>query len=266
MTGTEPHAPRGTAGRGPNWDRGPCAGYAGAARHCTKRHRRPWAQPGPPAVDWPRRLRVDACASRHRRPRDHSWDRGPHAGRRSCSTRSGKLRVDACASRHRRPRDHSWDRGPHAGWRSCSTRSGKLRVVACASWHRRPRDHSWDRGPHAGRRSCSTRSGKLRVDACTPRHRRPRDHSWDRGLRAGRRSCATRSGPTRLRMPTLAPPAAGPARGPWAAGGPEEQRDSDWLHGLCRDEVTVCFHYLYRRSRLVMSRRNFLSKLLSSEE
>ena len=23
MTGTEPHAPRGTAGRGPNWDRGP---------------------------------------------------------------------------------------------------------------------------------------------------------------------------------------------------------------------------------------------------
>jgi hypothetical protein len=67
-------------------------------------------------------------------------------------------------------------------------------------------------------------------------------------------------------MPTLAPPAAGPARGPWAAGGPEELRDSDWLHGLCRDEVTVCFHYLYRRSRLVMSRRNFLSKLLSSEE
>ena len=196
MTGTEPHAPRGTAGRGPNWDRGPCAGYAGAARHCTKRHRRPWAQPGPPSVDGPRRLRVDACASRHRRPRDHSWDR--------------------------------W---PHAGWRSCSTRSGKLRVVAC-----------------------------------TPRHRRPRDHSWDRGLRAGRRSCATRSGPTRLRMPTLAPPAAGPARGPWAAGGPEELRDSDWLHGLCRDEVTVCFHYLYRRSRLVMSRRNFLSKLLSSEE
>ena len=171
MTGTAPHAPRGTAGRGPNWDRGPCAGYAGAARHCTKRHRRPWAQPGPPAVDWPRRLRVDACASRHRRPRDHSWDRGPHAGRRSCSTRSGKLRVVAC----------------------------------------------------------------------TPRHRRPRDHSWDRGLRAGRRSCATRSGPTRLRMPTLAPPAAGPARGPWAAGGPEELRDSEWSHGLCRDEVTVCF-------------------------
>jgi hypothetical protein len=66
----------------------------------------------------------------------------------------------------------------------------------------------------------------------TPRHRRPRDHSWDRGLRAGRRSCATRSGPTRLRMPTLAPPAAGPARGPWAAGGPEEQRDSDWARAL----------------------------------
>jgi hypothetical protein len=35
MTGTEPHAPRGTAGRGTNWDRGPCAGHAGAARRCT---------------------------------------------------------------------------------------------------------------------------------------------------------------------------------------------------------------------------------------
>ncbi len=134
-----------------------CAGHAGAARRCTKRHRRPWAQPGPPAVDGPRRLSVDACASRHRRPRDHSWDRGPYAGRRSCSTRSGKLRVVVCMPRHRRPLDHSWDRGPYAG----------------------------------------------------------------------RRSCATRSGPTRLRMPTLAPPAAGPARGPWAAGGPEELRDSE---------------------------------------
>jgi hypothetical protein len=89
MTGTEPHAPRGTAGRGPNWDRGPGAGHAGAARSGTTRHRRPWAQPGPPAVDGPRRLCVDACASRHRRPRDHSWDRGPYAGRRSCVTRSG---------------------------------------------------------------------------------------------------------------------------------------------------------------------------------
>ena len=28
-------------------------------------------------------------------------------------------------------------------------------------------------------------------------------------------------------MPILAPPAAGPARGPWASGGPEELRDSD---------------------------------------
>ena len=89
MTGTEPHAPRGTAGRGTSRDRGPCAGHAGAARSGTTRHRRPWPQPGPPAVDGPRRLCVDACASRHRRPRDHSWDRGPYAGRRSCVTRSG---------------------------------------------------------------------------------------------------------------------------------------------------------------------------------
>ena len=181
MSGTEPHAPQGTAGRGTNWDCWPCAGHAGAARRCTKRHRRPWAQPGPWAVD------------------------GRHGPRR--------LRVDACAPRHRRPRDHSWDRGPYVT-------------------------------PYAGRRSCSTRSGKLRVVARTPRHRQPRDHSWDRGPYAGRRSCATRSGPTRLRMPTLAPPAAGPARGPWAASGPEELRDSEWSRGCRHDEVTVCFQYL----------------------
>ncbi len=46
MTDTKQHAPRGTAGRWPNWDRGPRAGHAGAARRCTKRHRRLWAQPG----------------------------------------------------------------------------------------------------------------------------------------------------------------------------------------------------------------------------
>ena len=131
MTGTEPHAPRGTAGRGTNRDRGPCAGHAGAARRCTKRHRRLWAQPW--AVHGPRELRVDACTSRHRRPRDHPWDRGP---------------------------------------------------------------------------------------------------------RAGRRSCATRSGPTRLRMRISAPPAAGPARGPWAASGPEELRDLERSHGLgCIEDV-----------------------------
>ena len=63
MTGTEPHAPRGTAGRGTNWDRGPCAGHAGAARRCTKRHRRLWAQPGRRAVHGLRKLRVDTCTS-----------------------------------------------------------------------------------------------------------------------------------------------------------------------------------------------------------
>jgi hypothetical protein len=93
MTGTEPHAPRGTAGRGPNWDRGPRAGHAGAARRCTKRHRRLWALPGPLAVHGPRKLRVDACTSRHRRPRDHFWDRWLRTGRRSNATWSGPTRL-----------------------------------------------------------------------------------------------------------------------------------------------------------------------------
>ena len=50
---------------------------------------------------------------------------------------------------------------------------------------------------------------------------------------------------SRLRMPILAPPAAGPARGPWAVSGSEELRlrDSEWSHGYRRDAVTVCFQY-----------------------
>jgi hypothetical protein len=146
MTGTEPHASalRGTAGRGPNWDRGPRAGHAGAARRCTKRHRRLWAQPGPWAVHGPRELRVDVCSAMH--------ISAPPAAR------------------------------PFG-----------------------------DRGPRAGRRSCATR---------------------------------TRSGPTRLRMRITAPPAAGPAKGPWAASGREKLRDSERSHGCRRDAVTVCFQYL----------------------
>ena len=97
-----------------------------------------------------------------------------------------------------------------------------------------------DHGPCTGRGGYAS----THHHACSSRHRRPRDHSWDRGLRAGRRrSCATQSGPTRLRMPTWAPPAAGPARGPWAASGPEELRDSEWSRGCRRDAVTVCFQY-----------------------
>ena len=133
MTGSEPHAPRGTVGRGPNWDRGPGAGHAGAARRCTTRHHRPWAQPGPSAVYGPRRLRVDACASRHRRPRDHSWDRGPYAGRRSlsCSTRSGptRLRMPTLAQPAAGPARGPWvRRGMRAGRRSCVTRNGHVDV------------------------------------------------------------------------------------------------------------------------------------------
>jgi hypothetical protein len=50
MTGTEPHAPRGTAGRGPNWARGPCelgpwAVRVGPRRSCTALY-----EAAPPAV------------------------------------------------------------------------------------------------------------------------------------------------------------------------------------------------------------------------
>ena len=115
MTGTEPHAPRGTAGRGPNWDRGPRADHAGAVRCCTKQHRRLWALPGPLAVHEPRELRVDACTSRRRRPRDQSWDRGLRAGhsglRAGHSTSTWPFRVTQLLRPARRPRSPCGSRG-----------------------------------------------------------------------------------------------------------------------------------------------------------
>ena len=145
-----------TAGRGPNWDRGPRADHAGAARRCTKRHRRLWAQPGPLAVHGPRELRVDACTSRHRWPRDNLET-------------AGRERAGGAA-------------------------------------------------------------------------------------RLGARA-------TRLRMRISAPPATGLARGPWAASGPEELRDSERSHGCRRDAVPFAFNILYSRSRLVMTQRTVLNWL-----
>jgi hypothetical protein len=89
MTGAEPHAPRGAASRWPNWDRGPCAGHAGAALRCTKRHRRPLAQPGPRAAR-ATRLRMHISAPPAAGPFGNSW---PRAGQRSCVTRSGPMRL-----------------------------------------------------------------------------------------------------------------------------------------------------------------------------
>ena len=68
----------------------------------------------------------------------------------------------------------------------------------------------------------------LHVYACPPWHRRPRDPQGDRGLRAGRRSCVTRSG-----------------------------------HNGCRRDASdrLSFNIFYRRSRLVMTQRSFLTQL-----
>ncbi len=57
----------------------------------------------------------------------------------------------------------------------------------------------------------------------------------------------TRSGPTRLRISISAPLAAGPARGQWAASGPDELHDSAQSHGCQRDIVTICFQYLVQQ-------------------
>jgi hypothetical protein len=94
MTGTE--QPRGAAGRGPQLF------VSGPRRSCTALR-----EAAPPAVGptgatgracGPRELRVYACTSRHRRPRDPQGDSGPRAGPEEL-TRSGpthpRMRISA---------------------------------------------------------------------------------------------------------------------------------------------------------------------------
>jgi hypothetical protein len=125
MTGTEPHARRGTAGRGPgNWDRRPCAG------HCTALY-----EVAPPAVGSTGTMgRARAAGATRRRMRISAspaatpfGDRWPRAGRRSCSTRSGSARLRMCISAPPAATPFG-DSGPRAGRRSCATRSGPTRL------------------------------------------------------------------------------------------------------------------------------------------
>jgi hypothetical protein len=92
----------GTAGRGPNWDHGPrggCGSYVstdvqlGTAGRETRKGTLGSEQAGG-AARLGADLRVYACLSRHRRPRDPQGDRGLRAGLRSCVTRSGRTDVD----------------------------------------------------------------------------------------------------------------------------------------------------------------------------
>ncbi len=102
------------------------------------------------------------------------------------------------------------------------------RSRACSA-RRRPRGPTGDSGPYAGHAGAARRCLK--------------EHSRQRGP-TGTTGRARAAGATRRRMHISAPPAAGPARGPRAARGPEELHDSEWSHGCqCgHDLVTGCFH------------------------
>jgi hypothetical protein len=92
----------GTAGCGLNRDHWPYTGrgsYASTqARLGTDGRETILGIPGCERAGGAARLGVDlrlyACVSRHRRPRDPQGDRGLRAGRRSCVTRSGHTDVD----------------------------------------------------------------------------------------------------------------------------------------------------------------------------
>jgi hypothetical protein len=102
MTGTEPHAPRGTAGRGPNWDHGPCAGHAGAAYEAALPAVGSTGTMGRVRAAGATRRRMHISAPPAARP---FGDRGLRAG---CELAGGAarlgadLRVYACLSRHSR--------------------------------------------------------------------------------------------------------------------------------------------------------------------
>jgi hypothetical protein len=95
MTGTEPHAPRGTAGSGPNYDSGP-RGVHGPRQSCTALY-----EAAPPAMGSTETIGSALAAGATRRRMHISappavrpyGDRWPQAGWRSCSTRSGSYAL-----------------------------------------------------------------------------------------------------------------------------------------------------------------------------
>jgi hypothetical protein len=112
----------GTAGCGLNRDHGPCTGrwsYASTHVHLGTAGRETlWgslAASGPEELrDSERELRVVACTSWHRRPRDPLGTAGRE--RAGGPARLGAdLRVYACVSRHRRPLDTQGDHGLQSG-------------------------------------------------------------------------------------------------------------------------------------------------------
>ncbi len=113
--------------------------------------------------------------------------------------------------------------------------------AACSAGYRRPAQL----GPLAGRgpRRCCTALYYVAPSAVGP---------------TGTTGHGRAAEASRLRMPTLAPPAAGPARESWAAGGPEELRDSEWSCGPFAVTSDRLLSIHIRRSRLVMTRRNFI--------
>jgi hypothetical protein len=100
MTGTEPCAPLGAAGRRPNRDYGLYEGHAGAA-HCYAklRRRRDGGTTGRARAGG---LRVDACTTRHHS--GSTGDCGPRAAQRSCVTRRSSCGCRRNAVTHHRSR------------------------------------------------------------------------------------------------------------------------------------------------------------------
>jgi len=162
MTGTEPHAPRGTAGRGTNWDRGPCAGHAGAARRCTNLLRSGTVGRGP--------------------NRDHrQWTgRGGFASTHAHLGTAGRETTLGIAGRTLAGGAARPGAGNYASSYACLGTAGRETILGIAG---------------RTRAGGAARLGvDLHVYACPPWHRRPRDPQGNRGLWAGRRSCVTRIG------------------------------------------------------------------------
>jgi hypothetical protein len=107
-----------------------------------------------------------------------------------------------------------------------------------------------DRGQYAGHAATAELHGAVRRGTAGP---------------TGTTGCAGAAEATRQRMHILAPPAAGPATGPWVASGPEELRDSERSHGCRRDTVTVCFQSLPQVTVGDLSTVNYQYRFVADE-
>jgi hypothetical protein len=162
MTGTEPHAPRGTAGRGTNWDRGAAWAVRGPRRSCMALY-----EAAPPAVGSTGTIGRGRAAEASRRRMRIS---APPAARPLLGSRAvrGPEELELLDPEWTYTSTHA-----HLGTAGRGTRKGTVGPAWDAGWPEELRDSEWPRGCRMARSKSARGRRRRDVHASTRSSRGP---------------------------------------------------------------------------------------------